>query len=64
MVGAHRSTAAPTALAQTLRHLADVGARDFYEGELARGLSREMQAAGGKLSRRIWLAIARAKSSH
>jgi len=37
-------------LARTLRHLADVGAREFYEGELARGLSREIQAAGGYLS--------------
>ena len=37
-------------LAQTLRRLADVGPRDFYEGELARAIAREVQRAGGALS--------------
>jgi gamma-glutamyltranspeptidase/glutathione hydrolase len=37
-------------LAHTLRRLADAGPRDFYEGELAAALVREVQTAGGKLS--------------
>jgi gamma-glutamyltranspeptidase/glutathione hydrolase len=36
-------------LAQTLRRLADAGPRDFYEGELARAIAREVQQAGGVL---------------
>ncbi len=39
-------------LARTLRRLADAGPRDFYEGHLAQTLAREIQAAGGALSRR------------
>ncbi|WP_316228894.1 gamma-glutamyltransferase family protein [Bradyrhizobium sp. SZCCHNR1070] len=34
----------------TLAHLASAGARDFYEGDLARSVSRDIQAAGGALS--------------
>jgi gamma-glutamyltranspeptidase/glutathione hydrolase len=37
-------------LADTLRHLAQAGPRDFYEGELARTLVRELRTAGGKLA--------------
>ena len=39
-----------TALAQSLRHLAQHGARDFYEGELARRWLGELDAAGAKLA--------------
>jgi gamma-glutamyltranspeptidase/glutathione hydrolase len=39
-------------LARTLRRLADAGPRDFYEGQLAQILVRDIQAAGGALSRR------------
>ena len=39
-------------LARTLRRLAQTGPRDFYEGNLAQVLAREIQAAGGALSRR------------
>jgi gamma-glutamyltranspeptidase / glutathione hydrolase len=34
------------ALARTLRRLASAGPRDFYEGEIARGLASELKAAG------------------
>jgi gamma-glutamyltranspeptidase/glutathione hydrolase len=34
------------ALAATLRRLANAGARDFYEGELARQMAEELKAAG------------------
>ncbi len=37
-------------LARTLRHLAQAGPRDFYDGELARTIAGEIQAAGGTLS--------------
>jgi len=37
-------------LARTLRKLAEAGARDLYEGELARLLVAELQRAGGSLS--------------
>ena len=37
-------------LAGTLRQLADAGARDFYEGDLARQISGEVQQLGGKLT--------------
>ena len=36
-------------LAQTLRKLADAGPRDFYEGELAHIIAREVEEAGGVL---------------
>jgi gamma-glutamyltranspeptidase/glutathione hydrolase len=39
-------------LAQTLRTLAQAGPRDFYEGEIARMLTREIQQAGGVLAER------------
>jgi gamma-glutamyltranspeptidase / glutathione hydrolase len=38
------------ALARTLRRLASAGARDFYEGEIARRLAGELEAAGSPLS--------------
>src|SRR5262249_54439697 len=38
------------ALARTLRRLADAGARDFYEGELARQRAEELTAAGSALT--------------
>ena len=38
------------ALARTLRRLASAGARDFYEGELARRLADELKSAGSALS--------------
>lgn len=50
------ATEGPTArlklgrLADTLRHLADAGPRDFYEGELARSIVADMRDGGGKLS--------------
>ncbi|MCC7546395.1 MAG: gamma-glutamyltransferase [Burkholderiales bacterium] len=37
-------------LARTLTRLASAGARDFYEGALAREIAAQMQAAGGRLS--------------
>ena len=37
-------------LARTLRRLAEAGPRDFYEGELAGAIAREVQEAGGALS--------------
>jgi gamma-glutamyltranspeptidase/glutathione hydrolase len=37
-------------LAATLRRLADAGPRDFYEGEIAAGIIRDLQAMGGNLS--------------
>ncbi len=39
-------------LATTLRRLAEAGARDFYDGDLARMVAGEVQALGGKLSHR------------
>ncbi len=36
-------------LAETLARLQSAGARDFYEGELARKVARDMRAAGGSL---------------
>jgi gamma-glutamyltranspeptidase/glutathione hydrolase len=38
------------ALARTLRRLAGAGARDFYEGEIARRLAAELKAAGSAIS--------------
>lgn len=38
------------ALVATLRRLAEAGARDFYEGELAQRIAADVQAAGGSLS--------------
>ena len=37
-------------LKATLSHLASAGARDFYQGDLARSIARDIQAAGGALS--------------
>jgi len=37
-------------LAATLRRLAQAGRRDFYEGEIAAGIVRDLQAMGGNLS--------------
>ena len=37
-------------LKATLSHLADAGARDFYQGDLARSIARDIQGAGGSLS--------------
>lgn len=37
-------------VADTLSHLADAGARDFYEGEIARAMVDDVQAKGGFLS--------------
>jgi gamma-glutamyltranspeptidase/glutathione hydrolase len=37
-------------LKATLSHLASAGARDFYQGDLARSIARDIQAAGGSLS--------------
>ena len=37
-------------LAATLRHLAEAGPRDFYEGAVARAIAADMAAAGGRLS--------------
>jgi len=37
-------------LAATLRRLADAGPRDFYEGEIAAGIIRDLQAMGGNLA--------------
>lgn len=39
-----------TELQATLSHLASAGARDFYQGDLARSIARDIQAAGGALS--------------
>ena len=39
-------------LARTLRRLADAGAGDFYRGELAREIARDMEAGGG------WITLA------
>ena len=36
-------------LARTLRRLAEAGPRDFYEGEIAGSVARELRAAGGSL---------------
>ena len=36
-------------LAATLRSLAQAGARDFYDGTLARAITQEVQALGGRL---------------
>src|SRR5205823_4417316 len=37
-------------LKATLAHLASQGARDFYEGDLARSMAADVQAGGGALS--------------
>ena len=37
-------------MADTLSHLAEAGARDFYEGEIARAMAADVQAKGGSLS--------------
>lgn len=37
-------------LAETLRRLAEAGPRDFYEGEIAAGIARDIRAMGGNLS--------------
>ena len=37
-------------LAATLRRLAEAGPRDFYEGEIAAGIARDIRAMGGNLS--------------
>jgi gamma-glutamyltranspeptidase / glutathione hydrolase len=37
-------------LAKTLKHLAAAGPRDFYEGEIARSLVRDLQAAGSAIA--------------
>lgn len=37
-------------LAATLRRLAAAGRRDFYEGDIAAGIARDLQAMGGNLS--------------
>lgn len=39
-----------TAMADTLQRLADVGARDFYEGQIATDLVADIRAKGGCLS--------------
>src|SRR5262249_28389946 len=37
-------------LARTLRRLAEAGARDFYEGQVAAALVRELEKGGSRLS--------------
>ncbi len=37
-------------LARTLRHLADAGPRDFYEGDIAAGIANDLRAMGGNLA--------------
>ena len=37
-------------LAATMRRLAEAGPRDFYEGEVAAGIARDVKAMGGDLS--------------
>lgn len=37
-------------LAATLRRLAEAGPRDFYDGEIAAGIARDIKAMGGNLS--------------
>jgi gamma-glutamyltranspeptidase / glutathione hydrolase len=37
-------------LKATLAHLAEAGARDFYDGDLARSIAADVQAGGGTLS--------------
>ena len=37
-------------LARTLQRLAERGPREFYDGEVARGLAEEVRSAGGRLS--------------
>jgi gamma-glutamyltranspeptidase/glutathione hydrolase len=37
-------------LAATMRRLADAGPRDFYEGEVAAGIARDVQTMGGDLA--------------
>lgn len=39
-----------TGLANTLRHLAEYGPREFYEGALAKVIAKDVQEAGGSLS--------------
>jgi gamma-glutamyltranspeptidase/glutathione hydrolase len=45
-------TLPPPELASTLQHLADKGARDFYEGELAKKLVEGAKASGGVIGYR------------
>ena len=40
-----------TRLAATLRRIAEAGARDFYEGDIAAAMAADVQAKGGSLSR-------------
>ena len=44
------STFRQPALAATLRRLADLGADDFYRGEMARQIATDMQARGGLIT--------------
>src|SRR5687768_14237421 len=37
-------------LAQTMRRLADAGPRDFYEGDVAQSIARDVKAMGGSLA--------------
>src|SRR6185312_1939597 len=37
-------------LKATLSHLAEAGARDFYDGDLARSIASDIRASGGSLS--------------
>ena len=39
-----------TGLAATMRRLADAGPRDFYEGDIASGIIRDLKAMGGNLA--------------
>ena len=39
-----------SAMGRTIRRLAERGAREFYEGEVARAIVRDVQAVGGALS--------------
>jgi gamma-glutamyltranspeptidase/glutathione hydrolase len=39
-----------SAMARTIRRLAERGAREFYEGEIARAIARDVERAGGRLS--------------
>ena len=45
-------TLPPPELAATLQHLADKGARDFYEGDIAKKLVEGAKAAGGVIGYR------------
>lgn len=48
--GAPLSRLKLTGLAATMRHLAAAGPRDFYEGDIAAGIVRDLRAMGGNLS--------------